>query len=162
MRSQLLLTPLVLAVALVGCKRDEAERTEEPAGKAVDRPGDVTDPGAPTADMPEDYHGEGIETEGDLDAVRRQWVESTRDTLDVLDKKAAEARRELEEAGEDAEVRQRLDDLEARRRRLSEELEKAGERSEEQWDEFKRDLDEASDELEQSYNRLLEDLKSDN
>jgi septal ring factor EnvC (AmiA/AmiB activator) len=143
---------LVAGLSLTACDRNEDRVTTT---KGVE-PGEGVQPRAP-ADVDQDrLHREFEET-------RREFTTTTKRQLDELDRNIQELDAKVDQLGEDAkkEVREDLDKLKEQRKQLADRLDRSQQATRESWEEFKRDTQSAWNELEQSYNRALERMKTD-
>jgi hypothetical protein len=173
MKSNTLITSLIVTLAAsVGCvkKTDDNADDRVEVGKTAEQPDQPAEPSIepiperePDIQDTEPATADTVDGEVRTDEERSEFVTRARKTLDTLDRKAAEARAEIERAGDNAsdETRENLEELERKRKRLAAELDDASDRSADQWDEFKRDVGQMADDLEASYNRMLEGLKTD-
>jgi hypothetical protein len=148
-------TALIVTASLVlgaGCE-DDGERTE---------PRTVTPVPLPQPESRTRPETDGEAAKREFSTARRAFVDSARHRMAQLDAKIAELR--AREATESEQAKGRLeeaiDDLKDERADVEERLHRAEAQSETGWNEFEKDASRAIDDLERSYNELLERMKT--
>jgi hypothetical protein len=140
MIKKLLIVPGVLAlVLLAGCNTD---RTAANRDAAAERAGDTA------------YNWE---------RERDEYRQTARARYDQLDRQINEMEADMKSAGNrvDAETRESYNDLRRQRDELGRQMDRMGDATEATWNDFKRGVDGAMDDLERGYNNVLEKMRTD-
>lgn len=127
----------------------------------MDMHGDMMDHD-PEADLGDDMRETGDDMKRTAGHARDEVVAATRKTLDSISNKineleasAADDKQEL-----DKDTREMVDSLKEQRAKLAADLDRAGEVSEDHWDGFVNETNQAMDKLEEGYNNVLESMKT--
>jgi uncharacterized coiled-coil DUF342 family protein len=134
---------MMLLAASAGC-RDRQGAAPEPAPKVGE-----------TEPTTEELRQSGAEE-------RREFIATARERMDKLNGQIEGLRDRMGEMNGERrdELEQRIRELEQARDKLANDLERAGDTTESQWSAFKDQLRSGMDEAERGYNRVLEDMKT--
>jgi predicted small secreted protein len=139
MIKKLLIAPGVLAlVLLTGCNTDRTA-----ANRDVDRAGETAA-----------YNWE---------RERDEYRQTARARYDQLDRQINEMEADMKRGGArvNAETREAYNDLRRQRDELGRQIDRMGDATESTWNDFKRGVDSAMNDLERGYNNLLERMRTD-